>query len=132
MKKSEYCPKRHGIPNGACCPMPVGNCKVCGQTDLNHLDWYCPNCYRCLDCQRIVKSKVKNGIEPAIPTSILIDPHRGKERIKIPKFTHSKEHCRNYRLEPSGVAKIQDFPTGINLYGNDIQDLLNGNLGLIR
>jgi hypothetical protein len=56
-KRKEYCSKRHGTPNGACSPIPV-KCTVCS-TENTHLDWYCKNCKRCLDCQRLVKKYYK-------------------------------------------------------------------------
>lgn len=66
-----YCSKRHGIPNGACEPCKLPNCEICNQHGLTSYNWYCPNCYRCLTCKRVVKSKYKDGNLPEIPTTVL-------------------------------------------------------------
>jgi|GEM_PF-4242648 len=132
MKTSPYCKKRHGTPNGACNSFPVPDCKICGQKNLDNHNWYCPNCFRCLECEKVVEKFVKDGELPEIPSTILVDPHRGKDRIRIPKFTHSKEVCRVYRFSPVNNAYVSDRPTGIVLKGEQIGQLLNGNLNLLR
>jgi hypothetical protein len=69
--KAPYCSSRHGIPNGAAPAINVPNCSICNQDGLNNFNWYCPNCYRCLTCQRVIKRKYDKDNLPAIPTTVL-------------------------------------------------------------
>ena len=129
-----YCSKRHGTPNGAAPSCQVPNCTICNQHRLNNFNQYCPNCYRCLKCQRVIKDKYNDGNLPEIPDTVLVDPQysKCKERIKIPKFTHTKNVVRNYSFRPH-YSYVKDYATDITLNNiDDITDLLNGNLDLLR
>lgn len=54
-----YCPTNGcgGRPNGACTAFPISACFNCKNSQLNNFNRYCPNCYHCLNCNRIIKRK---------------------------------------------------------------------------
>jgi hypothetical protein len=56
-----WCPKNgvHGIVNGAAPPCPIADCPVCKTSGLFNYNQYCPTCYTCLNCHRIIKRKFK-------------------------------------------------------------------------
>lgn len=65
-KRAEFCPKNGcGMPNGAASPVPV-ICKNCGYGSYNkpysltNFNKFCPICFNCISCGRIIKKKAKN------------------------------------------------------------------------
>lgn len=61
-----FCPKNGcgGTPNGAAMPQPSHDaCKTCGYPPgqrgdgLSNWDRYCPQCFHCVSCNRIIKRK---------------------------------------------------------------------------
>jgi len=57
--KAHWCPRNGrcgGMPNGACEPSPKPDCKHCGAESIPGLG-YCPSCFRCDTCGRIIKRK---------------------------------------------------------------------------
>lgn len=112
-----YCSKRHGIPNGATFPCPL-KCKYCGAKNTN-FDWYCSNCYRCLDCQRIIKSKIDD------PTVVSI-----KGLPMFPKFINNK--VRTYCFK-EGSECIKNKNSEIIVEGKElVQRVLDGELDLLK
>ena len=87
------------MPNGAASPKPL-NCKYCGAANTN-FDWYCIKCYRCLDCQRIIKRKIDDPIVVNI---------KG-----LPKFEYTKNLVRTYCLKEGNEyireKKDEEFTT---------------------
>lgn len=89
------------------------SCRYCGSSNDYH-NWYCTNCYRCLDCQRIIKSKFDD------PTVQAIKP--------LPKFEHTRNLVRTYCLRPESEG-IRDSN---NNTGRDmVKKVLGGNLDLV-
>lgn len=111
-----YCSKRHGMPNGAASPKPL-NCKYCGAANTN-FDWYCNKCYRCLDCQRIIKRKIDD------PNVVNI---KG-----LPKFEHTRNLVRTYCLK-EGSEYIKDGEFNTIIEGKDLVGrVLGGELDLLK
>ena len=112
-----YCSKRHGMPNGAAPAYPL-NCKYCGAKNTN-FDWYCTKCYRCLDCQRIIKSKIDGPVVMAI-----------KGLPMIPKY--DRNVVRTYCLT-EGKECIKDKNSEVIVRGKDlVQQVLDGDLDLVK
>lgn len=117
MKTKPYCSSRHGRLNGS-----VGgiwqsiNCKYCGKANEIH-SWYCTNCYRCLDCQRIIKSKFDDPVIAAIKP--------------LPKFEHKRNLVRTYCFNPNDIrisnSNFETIVSGSEL----VNEVLNGNLDLL-
>lgn len=113
--KNPYCSSRHGTPNGAAMPAAI-KCPSCGY-GCTTWDWHCYNCKRCLKCQRIVKQHYEE--------------FRNKRVKVVPKFEHTRQIVRNYRLIGDAVC-VSDVPTGIVLNEQQTIELLDGNLDLLR
>lgn len=96
------------------------NCKYCGASNDKH-NWYCTKCYRCLDCQRIIKSKIN---DPAVVS------------IKgLPKFEHTKNLVRTYCLKEGSEyireKRNEEFTTIVE--GKElVERVLGGELDLVR
>ena len=112
-----YCSKRHGMPNGAASPKPL-KCKYCWAANTN-FDWYCAKCYRCLDCQRIIKRKIDDPEITAI-----------KGLPMFPKY--NRNLVRTYCLkEGNKCIRDSDFNTVIE--GKElVERVLGGELDLLK
>ncbi len=57
--KVPWCPKNgtHGVINGAAPESEIAPCKRCGRGGLTTHTQYCPSCFTCLRCDRIIKRK---------------------------------------------------------------------------
>lgn len=57
-----YCPLNggHGRINGASTSFPVDPCNYCGQDGLTNYNHYCPTCFKCRTCERVIKRKYIN------------------------------------------------------------------------
>lgn len=38
-------------------PSPVAPCRQCGRQGLDSHHWYCPACFTCLTCNKVIKRK---------------------------------------------------------------------------
>ena len=103
------------MPNGAASPKPL-NCKYCGAANTN-FDWYCNKCYRCLNCQRIIKRKID---DPAVVNI-----------KRLPKFEHTRNLVRTYCLK-EGSEYIRDGEFNTIIEGKDlVERVLGGELDLL-
>lgn len=117
MKKS-YCSSRHNILIGLGTGIKPNliKCSYCG-TNNDSQSWYCNNCYRCLDCQRIIKSKFDDPVIAAIKP--------------LAKFEHSRNLVRTYCFRHNDVrisnSKFETIVSGADL----VNEVMNGNLDLL-
>ena len=116
-----YCSKRHGMLTGAVGGiMNFLNCRYCGASN-DKQSWYCNKCYRCLDCQRIIKSKINDPIVVNI---------KG-----LPKFEHTKNLVRTYCLKEGNEyireKRNEEFTTIVE--GKElVEKVLGGELDLLK
>jgi hypothetical protein len=56
-----WCPMNgtHGMANGAAPAVSIPPCRRCGRNDLTNFSNYCPSCFACQTCDRIIKRKYK-------------------------------------------------------------------------
>lgn len=118
MKTKPYCRSRHDIPIslGITSKPNLTNCSYCGSSNESR-DWYCTNCYRCLDCQRIIKKKFDDPLIAAIKP--------------LPKFEHTRNLVRTYCFRPNDV-RISDSNFETIVSGSElVNEVMNGNLDLL-